>query len=64
VSGRLPAMPVLATAVVLGAGAVAMQVQRDRVFGTDRPAEQVLYLQSPEVARRVALSYDRLAADV
>ncbi len=33
-------------------------------FGTDEPAEQVLYVQSPEVARRLALSYDVLAADV
>jgi hypothetical protein len=64
VSGRLPAVPVLATAVVLGAAAVAAQIQRDRAFGTDKPAEQVLYLQAPEVARRVALSYDLLAADV
>jgi len=39
-------------------------VQRDRRFATDQPAEQVLYVQSPEVARRLALSYDVLAADV
>ena len=33
-------------------------------FATDRPAEQVLYVQSPEVVRRLALSYEALAADV
>jgi hypothetical protein len=64
VTGRLSALPALAAAVVLGAGAVAAQIQRDRSFHTDKPMEQVLYLQSPEVARRLALSYDLLAADV
>jgi len=64
VTGRLSALPALAAAVVLGAAAVAAQIQRDRSFHTDKPMEQVLYLQSPEVARRLALSYDLLAADV
>ncbi len=63
-SGRLPAVPALLIAAVLGAGAVATQIQRDRAFGTDKPAEQVLYLKSPELARRAALSYDLLAADI
>ena len=63
-TGRLPALPALIAAAVMVAAAVATQIQRDRVFGTDRPSEQVLYLQSPEVARRLALSYDLLAADV
>jgi hypothetical protein len=39
-------------------------VRRDRAFGTDVPAEQVLYVQSPAVAGRLALSFDALAADV
>jgi len=64
VTGRLSALPAFAVAAVLGAAAVAAQIQRDRSFHTDQPAEQVLYLQSPEVARRLALSYDLLAADV
>jgi hypothetical protein len=64
VSGRLPILPALVAAAVLAGGAIAAQVQRDRVYKTDKPAEQVLYLQSPEVARRLALSYDLLAADV
>jgi hypothetical protein len=63
-AGRLPALPALLAAVVLGTGAVTLQIQRDRAFATDKPAEQVLYLRSPEVARRLALSYDLLAADV
>ena len=63
-TGRLSALPALAAAAVLGAAAMAAQIQRDRSFHTDKPMEQVLYLQSPEVARRLALSYDLLAADV
>ena len=62
--GRLPAAKVLVAVAVLLGAAVATQVQRDRRFATDQPSEQVLYVQSPEVARRLALSYDLLAADV
>jgi hypothetical protein len=62
--GRLPALPALAAAAVLVAAAITAQVQRDRAFRTDKPAEQILYLQSPEVAKRLTLSYDLLAADV
>jgi hypothetical protein len=64
VTGRLSALPALVAAAVFGTAAVGTQIQRDRSFRTDKPAEQVLYLQSPEVARRLALSYDLLAADV
>jgi hypothetical protein len=64
VTGGLPAVQVLVAAAALFGAAVATQVQRDRRFATDQPAEQVLYLQSPDVARRLALSYDLLAADV
>jgi hypothetical protein len=64
VSGRLRTAPMLLTAAVLLAAAVTTQVQRDTRYATDQPAEQVLYVQSPEVARRLALSYDVLAADV
>ena len=34
------------------------------VVRTDQPEEQVLYVRSPEAMRRMALSYDALAADV
>lgn len=54
----------LAAAAVLGAAAVGTQIQRDRLFHTDKPTAKVLYLQSPAVARRLALSYDLVAADV
>jgi hypothetical protein len=63
-SGRLPIAPFLAAAGVLIAASVGLQTRRDRVYATDRPAEQVLYVQSPEVARRLALSFDAIAADV
>jgi len=64
VSGQLRTVPVLLAATALLGAAVTAQVQRDRRFATDQPAEQVLYVQSPDVARRLALSYDVLAADV
>ena len=63
-SGRLPIAPILLAVGTLLTAAVGLQVHRDRLFATDRPAEQVLYVRSPEVARRLALSYDLLAADV
>lgn len=62
--GGLSTPGVLIAAAVLAAAAVAAQIQRDRVFHADRPTAKVLYLQSPDVARRLALSYDLLAADV
>ena len=62
--GRLPAVPFLFAAGVLLAVAIVLQVKRDRAYGTDLPATQVLYVQSPEVARRMALSFDMVAADV
>ena len=45
--GRLPIVPLLAVAGVLLAAAVVLQGRRDRDYATDRPAEQVLYVQSP-----------------
>lgn len=62
--GGLSTPAVLLAAAALGAAAVVTQMQRDKAFHTDKPTAQVLYLQSPEVARRLALSYDTLAADV
>jgi hypothetical protein len=49
---------------LLAAMSVTAQVERDRRFGTDRPAEQILYVQSPTVMKRLALSHDGLAADI
>jgi tetratricopeptide (TPR) repeat protein len=55
------ALPVL---IALMAAGVWLQRERDRRFRTDRPAEQLLYVRSPDVVKRLALSYDALAADV
>jgi hypothetical protein len=63
-AGRLPAAPVLLAAGLLLAAAIVVQMRRDRAYGTDVPATQVLYVQSPEVARRMVLSYDMVAADI
>jgi hypothetical protein len=55
---------VLPIVAALFACSVGLQVVRDRAFATDQPAEQVLYIQSPAVVKRLALSYQALAADV
>jgi tetratricopeptide (TPR) repeat protein len=58
-----PSVPWLALGLLLGA-VVALQVVRERL--TPPPAEPVpvLWLQSPELARRMTLSFDDLAADI
>ncbi len=53
----------LAIAGLLGVS-VVVQTGRDRHFATDKPAEQVLYVQSPEVMKRMTVSFSALAADV
>ena len=63
-SERRGTLVMLAAAAVLFAGAAVLQGRRDRAFGTDVPAAQVLYVQSPKVVGRLVLSYDALAADV
>jgi hypothetical protein len=51
--------------VVILVGASAwIQIERDRRFGSDDPAGQVLYVQSPAVMKRLTLSYQGLAADL
>jgi hypothetical protein len=59
----LRAAVVLPIVAALLASSIGLQIARDRTFG-DQPAEQVLYVQSPAVVRRLALSYQALAADV
>jgi hypothetical protein len=44
--------------------AIAIQVVRDRSFAYSAVDRQVLYVTSPEVMRRAALSYDTVLADV
>jgi tetratricopeptide (TPR) repeat protein len=64
VTGRI--RPLVALPIVAGllAASAGLQVLRDRWFATDQPAEQVLYVQSPAVVKRLALSYQALVADV
>ncbi|MDP1568877.1 MAG: hypothetical protein Q8L86_02650 [Vicinamibacterales bacterium] len=50
--------------VVLLSASVALQVARDRVWQPYTPERAVLWIQSSDVAGRLALSFDALAADV
>jgi tetratricopeptide (TPR) repeat protein len=54
----------LGLAGLLAAASVLVQMTRDRLYHTDKPAEQILYVRAPETMRRMVLSYDALAADV
>ena len=59
---RLVGLLAVAALLVLATG---VQVARDRRFSTDKPAEQqLLYVQSPAVMKRLTLAYAGLAADV
>jgi tetratricopeptide (TPR) repeat protein len=53
-----------AAILLLLAGAVGLQVVRDRRFASVPAADEFLYLTSPQVATRLALSYDAIVADV
>jgi hypothetical protein len=53
----------LAIAILLGVS-TAVQIVRDQSFRTDKPAEQVLYVQSPDVVKRLTPTFTGLAADV
>ena len=54
----------IASLMTMLAVAVALQVVRDRAFAYAVVDKPVLYVNNPEVMRRVALSYDTLLADV
>jgi tetratricopeptide (TPR) repeat protein len=62
--GRSGIFATLGIVGVLAAASVFVQTTRDRWYHTDKPAEQILYVRSAETMRRMALSYDALAADV
>ena len=49
---------------VLATGVVALQVVRERTFPEREPARQILYVNSPAVVTRLALSYDALVSDL
>jgi tetratricopeptide (TPR) repeat protein len=53
----------IAIAMLLTA-VVALQVMRERRFPQREPAQQILYVNSPAVVKRLALSYDALVADL
>jgi tetratricopeptide (TPR) repeat protein len=54
----------IAVLVLLAAGSVAVQAERDRRYARTAEDARLLYLQSGEVAARLALEYDALAADI
>jgi hypothetical protein len=56
-------MKFLALGVML-ALTIVVQLVRDRVFAFGATENQILYLQSPRVVQRVALSYDSVLADL
>lgn len=58
-----PALVGVMVAVLLGAS-VAVQAARDRAFPRTAVADRFLYLESGEALKRVALSFDLLAADI
>jgi hypothetical protein len=62
--GRSGVFAILGLVGLLAAASVFVQMTRDRWYHTDQPAEQVLYVRSVEAMRRMALSYDALAADI
>ena len=57
------ALPIAAVAAL--AAAVALQVARDRLYPREEAdVQRILYIRSGELMKRMALSYDALAADV
>lgn len=50
--------------LVLGAFVVALQALRDRRFPPAAASEELLYVRSPAVLKRLALSFDAVLADV
>lgn len=56
---------VLVALPILAMGVVTLQVIRERAFPErEQPARQVLYVNSPAVLTRLALSYDALVSDL
>jgi hypothetical protein len=62
---RRQGLPLILLAVVCLGIAAAIQIARDRRYPPRDPAaESVMYVQSGEAMRRIALSFDALAADL
>jgi tetratricopeptide (TPR) repeat protein len=60
---KAPLAPALGTIAVLFAGVIGLQAARDEPLPVSE-GPGILYLRSPELVKRVVLSYDALAADV
>jgi tetratricopeptide (TPR) repeat protein len=54
----------LTVVAILMASVVWMQIVRERRFPESEPAQQILYVSSPAVMTRLALSYDAMVADL
>lgn len=54
----------IAALASLGAAIVRIQIVREQRFPAADPAQQVLYVSSPAVMTRAALSYDAVVADI
>jgi len=62
--GRSSTVLIAAAVVALGT-AIGTQVARDRIYASEnRATERLLYVRSGEAAKRLALEFDALAADV
>jgi tetratricopeptide (TPR) repeat protein len=64
ISSRARTAAAGALLVALGALVIWLQLFRDRHFRSVETEQQILYVRSPAVAKRLALSFDALAADL
>lgn len=63
-SNRVRLLPAGLAIGLLASAVVGLQVLREQRFGTFEPAQDVLYVQSPAVMTRLALSFDAVVADI
>lgn len=63
-SSRASQAGLMLAIAVFAAFSVLVQQARDRRFATEQGSEEILYVQSPAVMKRLALSYDTLLSDV
>ena len=54
----------LTIVAILMAGVVRLQMRREERFPEIEPAQQILYVSSPAVMTRLAMSYDAIVADL
>jgi len=63
-ASRAASAGAVALLLVLAASVVSLQMYHDRHFRAAATAQQMLYVRSPAVMKRLALSYDALASDL